>query len=203
MAHSYVPPAGAAPSWSPHAGAVVGAVFWPVALLVAIEVLARVAWPPAVRWAVVRFGGLGPVAVVAAVVSYRHLSGLLAFYGEDPITATVGPLAVDGLMVMATGALLATSTATTTTTVRTRPARTPASGKRRRRTRRVTAERTPARPVRAVRPGRVDTAARVSGADTGERVAALRGEGLTTAQIAAELGVSERTVRRHRRPTSH
>ena len=202
MAHSYVPPAGAAPGWSPHAGAVVGAVFWPVALLVAIEVLARVAWPPAVRWAVVRFGGLGPVAVVAAVVSYRHLSGLLAFYGEDPITATVGPLAVDGLMVMATGALLATSAATTTTTVRTRPARTPASGKRRAADTGVAGDRTPARPVRAVRPGRVDTAARVSGADTAERVAALRGEGLTNAQIAAELGVSERTVRRHRRPTT-
>ena len=200
VAHSYVPPTGATPSWSPHPGAVVGAVFWPVALLVAIEVLARVAWPPAVRWAVVRFGGLGPVAVVAAVVSYRHLSGLLAFYGEDPITATVGPLAVDGLMVMATGALLATSTATTTT-VRTRPARTPASGKRRAADTAVAGDRTPARPVRAVRPGRVDTAARVSGADTGERVAALRGEGLTNAQIAAELGVSERTVRRHRRPT--
>ena len=95
-------------AWSPHAGAVVGAVFWPVALLVAIEVLARVSWPAGGRWLVVRFGGLGPVAVVAAVVSYRHLSGLLGFYGEDGITSTVGPLAVDGLMVMATGALLAT-----------------------------------------------------------------------------------------------
>ena len=108
VAHSYVPPTGAGPGWSPHAGAVVGAVFWPVALLVAIEVLARVAWPAGARWLVVRFGGLGPVALVAAVVSYRHLSGLLSFYGEDGITSTVGPLAVDGLMVMATGALLAT-----------------------------------------------------------------------------------------------
>ena len=134
VAHSYVPPAGAGPSWSPHAGAVVGAVFWPLALLVAIEVLARVAWPPAGRWLLVRFGGLGPVAVVAAVVSYRHLSGLLAFYGEDAITATVGPLAVDGLMVMATGALLATST-TTTATARTRPARTPVATARPARTR--------------------------------------------------------------------
>jgi hypothetical protein len=108
VAHSYVPPAAAESSWSPHTGAVVGAVFWPVALLVAIEVLARVSWPAGGRWLVVRFGGLGPVATVAAVVSYRHLSGLLSFYGEDAITATVGPLAVDGLMVMATGALLAT-----------------------------------------------------------------------------------------------
>jgi hypothetical protein len=46
--------------------------------------------------------------LVAATVSYRHLSGLLHFYGEEAITATIGPLAVDGLMVMATAALLAT-----------------------------------------------------------------------------------------------
>jgi hypothetical protein len=49
-----------------------------------------------------------PVAFVAALVSYRHLSGLLAFYGEEPVVCVLGPLAVDGLMVMATGAILAT-----------------------------------------------------------------------------------------------
>jgi hypothetical protein len=48
-----------------------------------------------------------PVAGVAAFVSYRHLSGLLAHYGEEPIICIIGPLAIDGLMVMATGALLA------------------------------------------------------------------------------------------------
>jgi hypothetical protein len=47
------------------------------------------------------------VAGVAAFVSYRHLSGLLAHYGEEPIICIVGPLAIDGLMVMATAALLA------------------------------------------------------------------------------------------------
>jgi hypothetical protein len=30
------------------------------------------------------------------MVSYRHLSGLLAFYGEDPLTVLIGPLAADG-----------------------------------------------------------------------------------------------------------
>lgn len=109
VAHSYVPPNAAPAGWHPHAGAVVGAVFWPVALLVAIEIMARVPWPAGARWTLLRFGGLVPVAVVAAVVSYRHLSGLLTFYGEDGITAGFGPLAVDGLMVMATGALLATA----------------------------------------------------------------------------------------------
>ncbi|GAA4682068.1 DUF2637 domain-containing protein [Phytohabitans rumicis] len=109
VAHSYVPPAAAVAAWSPQPGSVVGAMFWPVALFVAVEILARVPWPAGARWVALRFAGLLPVALVAAVVSYRHLSGLLAFYGEDAITAAVGPLAVDGLMVMATGALLATS----------------------------------------------------------------------------------------------
>ena len=108
VAHSYVPPLGAPDGWTPQGGAVVGAIFWPVALFVAVEILARVAWPAGRRWAVLRFGGLLPVAGVAAFVSYRHLAGLLSFYGEDGLTAVLGPLAVDGLMVMATGALLAT-----------------------------------------------------------------------------------------------
>ncbi|WP_213453113.1 hypothetical protein [Rhizomonospora bruguierae] len=114
VAHSYVPPTpaeGAPPvpaDWTPQPGAVVGAIFWPVALFVAVEILARVAWPSGRRWSALRFGGLVPVATVAAIVSYKHLSGLLTFYGEDALTAMIGPLAVDGLMVMATGALLAT-----------------------------------------------------------------------------------------------
>jgi hypothetical protein len=114
VAHSYVPPSpheGAPPvpaDWTPQPGAVVGAIFWPVALFVAVEILARVAWPSGRRWSALRFGGLVPVATVAAIVSYKHLSGLLTFYGEDALTAMIGPLAVDGLMVMATGALLAT-----------------------------------------------------------------------------------------------
>jgi hypothetical protein len=174
-------------------------VFWPVALLVAIEVLARVAWPAGGQWLIVRFGGLGPVATVAAVVSYRHLSGLLSFYGEDAITATVGPLAVDGLMVMATGALLATrpggvesrpATVSTRTTVATASAAGTAADSR---------PDSKSRPAdRRVRTdtGRMDTAAvRV---DTAARVAALRAAhpDMATADIAGRLGVSDRTVRR-------
>jgi hypothetical protein len=114
VAHSYVPPADAPYEWAPRDGAILGAVFWPVGMFIAIEILAKVGWPTGWRYAIVRFGGLLPVAVVAAVVSYRHLSGLLAFYGEDSLTIIIGPLAVDGLMVMATGALIATGRPTTT-----------------------------------------------------------------------------------------
>jgi hypothetical protein len=108
-AHSYVPPAGAPAGWTPPTGAVIGAVFWPVALFVAIEILARTAWPTGKRWIAVRFVGLVPVAVVAAIVSYNHLSGLLGHYGEDRLTTLIGPLAVDGLMVMSSAAVMATT----------------------------------------------------------------------------------------------
>lgn len=109
IAHSYLAPAGASMSWRPPAGAVIGAEFWPIALFVALEILARTSWPSRKRWIVVRFLGLVPVAVVAAVVSYEHLSGLLAHYGEDQLTVRFGPLAVDGLMIMSSAAVMATT----------------------------------------------------------------------------------------------
>lgn len=191
VAHSYVPPSDAGQEWSPQTGAVIGAVFWPAALFVAIEILARTSWPAGRRWVALRFLGLLPVAVVAAVVSYRHLSGLLTFYREDGLTATIGPLAVDGLMVMATGALIATrrhrentgsdtvesvapDTATGQPDTETAPA--PA------------AERTRRRSLR-----------RTSKPDTAAAVARLRERhpALSSTDIAKRLKVSDRTVRRH------
>jgi hypothetical protein len=108
IAHSFIAPHGASTQWSPDPGAVVGAIVWPVFLFIAVEILARVAWPHGLTWQLLRWGGMLPVALVAALVSYRHLSGLLAHYGEEKIVYLLGPIAVDGLMVMATGALLAT-----------------------------------------------------------------------------------------------
>ena len=185
VAHSYVPPAAAAAGWRPQPGAVLGAVFWPVALFVAIETLARTGWPEGLRWLGLRWLGLLPVAAVAAVVSYRHLSGLLAFYGEDALTVRIGPLAVDGLMVVATGALIATA----------RPA-VPAglgagtgSGAGARGPRRARGQAGAASRPRA--------AGRVPG--TAAAVAQLRGRhpDMPPAEIARRLGVTERTVRRH------
>ena len=213
VAHSYVPPAGADTRWTPEVGAVIGAVFWPLALFVAVEILTRIAWPAGGRWVWLRFVGLLPVALVAAVVSYRHLSGLLTFYGEDALTATVGPLAVDGLMVMATGALLATARThtateavkaedtTTATTTDTTPATgadmAPAIAEAVRPA--IGAATTPA-PVRTRRRTPARTTKRTtSAADTAVAVAALRAEypDMSQADMAARLGVSARTVRRH------
>lgn len=86
---------------------VAAAAFWPVALVVAIETMARVRWPRSVGYNLIRFGAVGAVAVVAAIVSYRHMSGLLTFWGEDVLSASLGPIAVDGLVTVGALALLA------------------------------------------------------------------------------------------------
>jgi hypothetical protein len=80
-----------------------------VALLVTVELLCRVPWPASVWRALPRYAAAITVAGVAAVVSYRHMRGLLAAYGEDGLTAAIEPLSVDGLMVVAALALLALS----------------------------------------------------------------------------------------------
>jgi len=116
-AHSFIPPANAPAGWTPEPGAVISAIVWPFFLFIAIEILARTAWPAGRGWRALRWGGLLPVALLAAFVSYRHLSGLLAHYGEEALVVIFGPLAVDGMMAMATGALIATGRRRTTPSV--------------------------------------------------------------------------------------
>ncbi|MET8152585.1 helix-turn-helix domain-containing protein [Actinoplanes sp. NPDC049668] len=196
VAHSYVPPAGAPAEWTPQTGAVIGSIFWPVALFVATEILARVAWPTGRRWTALRFLGLLPVALVAALVSYKHGSGLLTFYGEDVLTAHLGPLAVDGLMVMASAALLATARRKAEVSV---PAESPAP---------VAAVVTPepvAAPVIAEQPVpapvvKKTPAKRVTPRPaSAEKVAkvAARMPGAPVKAIAEKAGVSPSTARRH------
>jgi hypothetical protein len=183
-------------------------VFWPVALFVAIEIMARTPWPEQRRWTWLRFGGLTAVATVAAIVSYRHQAGLLAFYGEDSVTTVLGPLAVDGLMVMAAGALLATRRtrrgAATVATVRTvedvadtAPDTAP-----------VTSTATPTvAPTVAAEPD-TDTPPTpprtpATRPDNPTRIAELRRThpDMTQAEVAARLAISERTVTRHWKTT--
>ncbi|MFF0471483.1 hypothetical protein ACFYPX_29105 [Micromonospora zamorensis] len=113
IAHSFIAPTDAPANWSPEPGAVISAIVWPLFLFIAIEILARTPWPTGWGWNVLRWVGLPPVALVAAFVSYRHLSGLLDHYNEETLVVWFGPLAVDGLMLMATAALLATGNRTT------------------------------------------------------------------------------------------
>jgi hypothetical protein len=90
----------------PNVGARLAGGFWPIALLLAIEVISREQFGHTITARLARFGGTGVVAAVAAAISYTHLSSLLGRYGEGQVTAHIGPLAIDGLMVVCGTALL-------------------------------------------------------------------------------------------------
>ena len=92
---------------SPPFGAVISAGIWPVSLFIALEVIARVSWPNKLIYRITRYGGLTTVASIAALLSYKHMSALLGAYGEDPFSAALGPLVIDGLLVVCSVALLA------------------------------------------------------------------------------------------------
>jgi hypothetical protein len=109
VAHVYVTPRGAVHGWTPEPGAVLAAIVWPLALLGASEVLARKRW--AHRWTrVLGTVSVLVVAIVAAVISYQHLHDLLFHYGESQLSATIGPLGIDGLMLVCSVALVAADT---------------------------------------------------------------------------------------------
>ncbi|WP_236789638.1 hypothetical protein [Amycolatopsis sp. GM8] len=104
---SRIPPPGAPVDWTPSGWAQVWAAAWPIALLLAVEALARIQWPSGVGWVIARYGGVGAVALFSAVISYGHIRSILVSWGYSPLGAAVGPLAIDGLMVVTGFALLA------------------------------------------------------------------------------------------------
>src|ERR1041385_7384479 len=79
----------------------------PIGLLLSVEVLSRVRWHHGRWWRLARVGGAGAVAVGSAVISYGHLRDVLLAWGYGPLGAGVGPLVLDGLMVVSGFALLA------------------------------------------------------------------------------------------------
>lgn len=93
----------------PEDGAMVSAMvfagFWPIGLAIAVEVLSRVTWPKGLKWAGII--GTAFVGVVALIMSYRHMNGLLLHFGESDLSAALGPLGVDGLLIVGGFAILA------------------------------------------------------------------------------------------------
>lgn len=89
----------------PGAGAYVSALFWPLALFLAIEIMLHTPWVNSWRDALTKWVGLVGVAALALWISYGHLATVLDSYGYDVVATHVGPLAIDGLMAMATLAL--------------------------------------------------------------------------------------------------
>jgi hypothetical protein len=104
-----IAPEHAPADWNPSLDAQVGAAAWPLMLIIAVEVLSRIAWPPGALWKLARYGGVGMVALVGAVISYGHIHEVLQSWGYIDFAAKVGPLGVDGLMVVCGFAMLATS----------------------------------------------------------------------------------------------
>lgn len=215
IADAYVTPKDWQPArpgqeWVPDIGAVMSAVFWPLALLAASETLARKRWANPVT----RRVGIAAVLVVAtaaAVISYQHMYALLQHYQESDLSATIGPLAIDGLMIVCSLALVAKDTLKDTgqdigqgTTGQhdagqpsgssptpgpgptARPDTPPAGTPRR------TARTRTAKPTGAGKPAG-------AAPDTAARVAELRAKhpDLTQKAIAAHLGMDVRTLRRH------
>ena len=73
--------------------------------------MSRVHWAPGLWWALARYGGAGTVAVGSAVISYGHLHEVLLAWDYGLLGAAVGPLVLDGLMVVSGFALLTMSRA--------------------------------------------------------------------------------------------
>lgn len=85
---------------SAQALSIVFAVFWPLCTLMALEIITRAVVLRGYRHIPLRYGALLPIGLVAGTVSYLDISALLRHYGAQPVVSTIGPLAIDGLMLL-------------------------------------------------------------------------------------------------------
>lgn len=111
--HAWLPAGHEPTGWSPGIAPQVGATVWPIGLMLAVEALSRIRWPKGLGWGLARFGGAGAVALGSAIISYGHLRDVLVAWQYGPMAAAVGPLVLDGLMVVCGFALLANSRTST------------------------------------------------------------------------------------------
>jgi hypothetical protein len=81
---------------------------WPVLVLLTIELFVSRRWSPERGFQVLRWAGCLAIGSMAMMVSWVHLHDLLDSRGQIIPVATGGPLAIDGMAIMATGLLLST-----------------------------------------------------------------------------------------------
>ena len=158
----------------------------PLSLLLAVELISRI---PTRRGATsfARLGATAVIAGIAAWVSYWHMAGVAAHYGETGASPYLLPFSVDGLIVVASVSLVEiggriralTESAAVTVTAPVpipvpRPVAAPVAFKP---------------PVKRVKP-------RPASADKVAK-AATKMPGASVAEIAAKAGVSESTARRY------
>jgi hypothetical protein len=84
-----------------------GAAVWPILAFCAIEILVRMLWERRFSHYLTRSLILIP-GIPAVIVSYEHQRALLVSMGETGIVPFIGPIAIDGLMIGCTLALLVT-----------------------------------------------------------------------------------------------
>jgi hypothetical protein len=166
----------------------------PLALLLAVELISRV---PA-RRGLASFARLAATAVIAGIaawVSYWHMAGVAAHYGESGASPYLLPVSVDGLIVVASISLVEISGRIRALTIPVATEAVPAP---------AVAE-VPAAPVVEDAPAPVAVVKkapvkrvtpRPASAEKVAKVAA-RMPGAPVAQIAAKAGVSPSTARRH------
>lgn len=86
------------------------AIGWPALVILAIEMFVSPRWSAKTMFQVWRWLGCLAVGGMAMVVSWTHLHDLMASRGQLDIVAILGPLAIDGMAIMATGLILSTRT---------------------------------------------------------------------------------------------
>lgn len=84
------------------------AAAWPILVILAIEMFVSPRWSPRPMFQVWRWVGCLAVGGMAMVVSWTHLHDLMSARGQLVVVAVLGPLAIDGMAIMATGLILST-----------------------------------------------------------------------------------------------
>ncbi|WP_280432619.1 hypothetical protein [Nocardia brasiliensis] len=114
--HTWLPAATMPDGWHPGVAPQIGSAVWPIGLLLSVEVLSRTRWRRGMAWILGRYLGAGSVAIGSAIISYRHVYDVLTAWDYGHLGAAVGPVVLDGLMVISGFALLSESAVTTTMT---------------------------------------------------------------------------------------
>lgn len=89
----------------PGIGAIVSAIFWPLAIFGVVELVLHTPWVANWRDHLTKLATVVLVGGVAFWVSYWHLANVLSQYGYDVASRYTGPLAVDMAMILAALAL--------------------------------------------------------------------------------------------------
>lgn len=90
--------------------ALFAAFAWPVFAVLAVEILIRANWGEGIWWTLVRFVGVGTVALGAMRLSLTHTCSVLRSWGYGQFDAVTGAIVIDGLMLLSGAALLAAHT---------------------------------------------------------------------------------------------